>query len=279
MSGPRAHQTRRWLVAATVVATAVSSSLWVVAVGGTARAPFPLVTTSLEGIISVAQVVAAVLVVRAGARVAAGALAFLAVPLSAHAAALPSHVAIVAASPQWPMVWATATASVALVAAVLVLVELLASRGSDGWGAPPAPARAVAAVGALLLAATSVFAWVVSPATGPGRFAPVIGTGELAVTVSSWLGVMVLVATAVALLRSRSWAVTVGLVVGALVTRPLAPSVLADPSWRASNMALALGWWLALAGQVVLVVCLVALVWRRTQADPRGPTTDPLTSS
>ena len=276
MSGPRGNEARRRAIAVLVATTAVSSLTWSMSVTGSEGAPFPWVAGWLEVVISLAQVVAAVLVVRGADRLRTGALALLAVPFCGHASALPSHISFLLASPQWTTAWATATAVLALVAAVLVLTELASLRGTIAAEAPPRLLRAGTATGALLLALTSMFAWSVSPSTGPGRVAFVLGSAGLALMIASLLGAAVLVVTAAALVLSRSWPVTIGLLLGALVSRPLAPLVLVDPSWRASEMALAMGWWLALVGQLVLVTCLVAILWRRARAAPRGAASNPV---
>lgn len=167
--------------------------------------------------------------------------------------------------------WSVITSLVALVAAALAIAALLDMPADGSTGTAPAAFRWLAVVAGLLLVGSSAFAWSVSPNAPAGRLTLTLLQGSAAVWATAILGMVVVAVITAVVAVSSSRPLVVGAAAGLLGASPLAVIVFTDPTWREAGAALAAGWWLALAAQLLLAVALLGLLNRRAQPAEPAP--------
>lgn len=185
---------------------------------------------------------------------------------STEAARLPAQVHFVVTQgdilANW---WALATALADLVLAVLA-IQLLRSTRAAAVTAPTG-ARLLGLVGGLAIAASTAFAWIASVGSPQARGLAVGFEWPAALWMSDLLRLAVVLGVAVVVAATRDRAAWSGGAVGLLLTQGVAPGVWLDPSWQDGFNVLATGFWLALVGQLLLVMAVVVAV---AVAGPEG---------
>ncbi len=263
-----------WLAMVMAVAFVVGD-VWGSLRGGVAIPLAPAAITLLPSIVAVA---AAAVLVGGPPRWRTAAAAYLAV-LAAHAATtLPTSISFVWEDADDAFLWwIAATAVVALGVGVLAVMLLRAPPEAASTREPALPLQGLGVVGGVVLAASGGFAWSAPPWSAEAGFTFVVFRyGVDVFGVASVLGMLVLLVVAAASFRTDDRERWLGLMAGLVGVMPLAVTSLFDRSWQEAGMVLAPGWWLALAGQLVLAVVLV-LALARGGAPATSARTSPAT--
>ena len=243
-----------------VVVVAVSSAGWNLHISAQAtEVPFPWVPTFIALLPHVVAIVAAFLVRRVSPWWRCAALTYVAAFAALEAVALVQIVPFASQYETESLVWSVATSSLALTAAV-VAVMALRREDPEPEHSPPSPLRWAAVAGGLLLVASSLFAWSVSSTAPTESWIFVLGRASIGMVVGSVVGMAVLAGITAVVAASPRRSMAAGATAGLLASRPLALSVFTDSTWEQANAELVAGWWLALGGQALLVVALLALL-------------------